>query len=332
MQKDTNWGTQRPTEKSCRITPFYYHTTPVVCLPDYNLESYAGIKNDAQFPMRSGKQVKDDIDVFFSFNNGRELHLASKKVKLMKGQRVYTRIDNLFPGITPNYPYLIGVHKVPTIYSGTKEKMLQERSLTETELNWWGTETTQFHDFYYQGGGKGAVLYTIPPFVNDERIRKSGDILFFSPNGFISPTVTSLVLAINWSTNHAYKTTVSFMYEICDASGKTLTTEEVRIAPFGLAVVDIKKVLERRLGSRFESFLKGGKSVFCRGISVGGSLILTMMNIDHALKVVTIEHSTIPQHFCSTIPSNKPGTYIVKKNATEFFKKKFEKAQRKEKA
>ena len=206
-------------------------------------------------------------------------------------RRRYFDISAVTQNFVPEGDHLAVVHRVPS-------RLLGQVSSVEEEIELPGEPDYSFFrslvEYSFPQGGNGSVIYETPPHLN---VGASSNSLTFTNQIVLSKEMHSYLIVINHSVNPSYSRIAEFFFGIHCLSGELAVSNDVRIGPFGIQILDMRRLIPKHIVAR-EKDPKDGLSWFT---FVGGSdnaaLMVLGVNVSPALRAVSVEHTHPPQAY-----------------------------------
>ena len=177
-------------------------------------------------------------------------------------------------------------------------------------------------EYSYPQGGNGSVIYETPPGLNAS---PTSNTLTFSCQLVLSEVLNTYLVMINHSVNPEYSRIANYDFGIYSLDGEKIVQDRVTVGPFGIKVVDLRKVIPASEIQRAKDANDGISAFTLYGFSDDAALIYLVVNAARSLGSVAVEHTHPPQTYL--FPYNAADQRATKTNAIAGWKTIFSKSR-----
>ncbi|MQF67073.1 hypothetical protein FIM07_01355 [SAR202 cluster bacterium AD-802-F09_MRT_200m] len=196
-----------------------------------------------------------------------------------------------------NGDHLTVVHRVPS-------RLLDQVSSVDEEIELPSDPDYSFFrslvEYSIPQGGNGSVIYETPPRLN---AGSSSNTLTFTNQIVLSKEMDSYLILINSSTDPSYAKIGKFFFGVHCLSGELAVSSDARVGPFGIHVLDMRRIIPERLVTQEEDPEDGISWFTMVGGSDNAALMVLGVNLSRSLNAVSVEHTHPPQAYL--VPKDK---------------------------
>ena len=231
-------------------------------------------------------------------------------------RRRFFDISSLTRNMVTDMDHLAVVHRIPSrLLPDTPNLEAEIELTTEPDYSFFRAMV----EYSFPGAGNGGVIYETPHHLNDRSGGKSPSNTFtFTCQVVLSEIVSSHIILINYSQNPSYSEIAEYNYVLHSSSGETVWTDRVTIGPFGVAVLDLAKIIPEALISAEMDPLDGLSTFGFVGYSDEASLMVLVVNSTPSLGAVALEHTHPPQGYL--LPRDPGYRNVAKADARKSWK------------
>lgn len=285
-------------------------STPIPVLNSLGLNLRVGLSSDDPIVTR---RPSEEYEAYLSIYSPegtlmRRSHLGT----LPPNRRKYFDVSEIVRPLVYPIDHLAVVHRIPSRLLAKVSTVEEEIELTlEPDSSY----LRSLVEYSFPEGGNGSVIYETPPHLN---AGPSSNTLTFTNQIVLSESMNTSVVLINHSVNRQYSQIADYTFAVYSLSGELVVTDHVYVGPFGVAILDMSKIIPRHVVEKERDPIDGLSTFTFMGLSDDAILMVIVVNTSAQLGAVSVEHTHPPQAYM--FPFDSTQQRVVKSKARSRWK------------